>query len=67
MVFANDLKGKSDSEILNNAIQNRDKDGIDIRNGCHHIVISDITGCTVELLAGSNPYLPLKSEIRIEK
>lgn len=22
------------------------QDGIDIRNGCHHIVISDITGCT---------------------
>ena len=22
------------------------EDGIDIRNGCHHIVISDITGCT---------------------
>ena len=22
------------------------QDGIDVRNGCHHIVISDITGCT---------------------
>lgn len=22
------------------------QDGIDLRNGCHHIVISDITGCT---------------------
>ena len=22
------------------------EDGIDLRNGCHHIVISDITGCT---------------------
>lgn len=39
------------------------QDGIDIRNGCHHIVISDITGYTgddvVALTAIANPnYLP---------
>ena len=27
----------------------------------------ELEGCTVELLAGSNPYLPLNSEIIIEK
>jgi hypothetical protein len=27
----------------------------------------ELEGCAVELLAGSNPYLPLKSEIIIEK
>ena len=35
------------------------QDGIDLRNGCHHIVISDITGCTgddvVALTAIANP------------
>ena len=28
------------------AMNMENQDGIDIRNGCHHIVISDITGCT---------------------
>lgn len=39
------------------------QDGIDIRNGCHHIIISDITGCTgddvIALTAIANPvYIP---------
>ena len=39
------------------------QDGIDLRNGCHHIIISDITGCTgddiVALTAvGSDKYYP---------
>ena len=39
------------------------QDGVDIRNGCHHIVISDITGHTgddvIALTAVANPeYLP---------
>ena len=39
------------------------QDGIDVRNGCHHIIISDITGCTgddmVALTAIANPnFLP---------
>ncbi len=36
------------------------QDGIDVRNGCHHIIISDITGCTgddvVALTAIADPY-----------
>ena len=41
------------------------QDGIDVRNGCHHIIISDITGCTgddvIALTAIANPkkgYVP---------
>ena len=40
------------------------QDGIDIRNGCHHIVISDITGCTgddvvaLTAIASSKEYRP---------
>ena len=40
------------------------QDGIDIRNGCHHIVISDITGCTgddviaLTAIADSDRYTP---------
>ena len=29
--------------MLNNM---ENQDGIDLRNGCHHIIVSDITGCT---------------------
>lgn len=39
------------------------QDGVDLRNGCHHIVISDITGCTGDDIVAltafcSNDYLP---------
>ena len=40
------------------------QDGIDIRNGCHHIIISDITGCTgddviaLTAIAKSTEYRP---------
>lgn len=38
------------------------QDGIDVRNGCHHIVISDITGCTgddvIALTAAANVAAP---------
>ena len=40
------------------------QDGIDLRNGCHHITISDITGCTgddviaLTAIAPKSPYRP---------
>ncbi|MBR4768170.1 MAG: hypothetical protein IK088_04245, partial [Lachnospiraceae bacterium] len=40
------------------------QDGIDLRNGCHHIMISDITGCTgddviaLTAIASDDPPLP---------
>ena len=40
------------------------QDGIDIRNGCHHIIISDITGCTgddviaLTAIASDTEYMP---------
>ncbi len=33
-------------EIDGMVMNMENQDGVDIRNGCHHIVISDITGCT---------------------
>ena len=50
-------------EIDNIPMNMENQDGIDIRNGCHHIIISDITGRTgddvIALTAIANPkYLP---------
>lgn len=41
-----DFRATMYKEIDGMNMNMENQDGVDIRNGCHHIVISDITGCT---------------------
>lgn len=41
-----DFRATMYKEIDGMCMNMENQDGVDIRNGCHHIVISDITGCT---------------------
>ena len=53
------------SKMINGMRQNMEnQDGVDIRNGCHHIIISDITGKTgddviaLTAIADTDEYMP---------
>ena len=41
-----DFDARMHKKIDGTYMNMENQDGVDIRNGCHHIVISDITGCT---------------------